>query len=62
MMLEEARELIGRRVTYRPYPEGAVEEGTITSVGGAYVFVRYGADVASKATNPQDLWLVREGL
>jgi hypothetical protein len=31
--------------------------GVITSVGIAAVFVRYGADVGSKATSPGDLEL-----
>ena len=39
-----------------PYPHeighGPAEEGVITSVGKAYVFVRYGADTGSKATHP----------
>lgn len=64
MTLDEARAAIGhdRKVVYRPYP-GAVEEGVITAVRSwrtptgpvGYVFVRYGGDVGSKATRPEDL-------
>ena len=37
------------------------EEGVITSVGQQYVFVRYGPDVGSKATHPDDLTLLAAG-
>ena len=58
MTLEEARKNIGRYVTYTPY-EGCskdqLELGVITSVNDHYVFVRYGNDINSKATRPEDL-------
>ncbi len=60
MTLEEFRPLIGRRVVYLPSRRlhlGQLESGTITSVGDAFVFVRYGADLGSKATNAEDLEL-----
>jgi len=57
--LDEARALVGHRVVYHAYPGALVEEGTITSVGDALVFVRYGADTGSKATRPEDLEPVR---
>lgn len=56
MTIEEAKE--GRQVTYIPF-EGCdpslLEYGVITSVNEKFVFVRYGSDVNSKATNPEDL-------
>ena len=42
---------IGRRVVYAR----ANEEGTITSIGKHFIFVRYGNDTGSKATLPGDL-------
>lgn len=48
----------GDRVIYIPF-EGCskdlYEYGIITSVSDKFVFVRYGADTLSKATNPKDL-------
>ena len=71
MTLDEAREHIGHGVVYQPpYPGAPIEQGVITSVtepdlgsrdrsaAPGYVFVRYGADYASKATRPQDLTLL----
>lgn len=58
MILSEARENIGRRVIYTPYPncpKYQLERGIITSVNDYFVFVRYGEDSFSKATNAQDL-------
>ena len=61
MQLYEAQKLLEQhgpgnvKVVYRSHPEAAPEEGVITSVTGAFVFVRYGADVHSKATRPEDL-------
>lgn len=46
---------IGRKVVYRHYKGAAPEEGVITSFNHNYVFVRYGADAHSKATDPADL-------
>jgi hypothetical protein len=59
--LDEARALIGNAVVYLPsrahigVSGGQLEEGVITSVNDAYVFVRYGADKHSKATVAEDL-------
>lgn len=50
--------LVGQRVIYIPYegcPPGQKEEGVVTSIGTRYVFVQYGDDHHSKATNPEDL-------
>jgi len=55
--LTEAAENIGAGVVYTA-PHGAREDGVISSVGAAYVFVRYGGDSHSKATLPQDLTLL----
>jgi len=55
--LAEAAENIGKLVVYTA-PHGAREDGVITSVGDAYVFVRYSGDSHSKATMPQDLTLL----
>lgn len=46
---------IGDRVIYRSYPNARPEEGSVTSVNKKFVFVRYGADITSKATSPKDL-------
>ncbi len=54
MTLDEARELIGNAVVYRPFG-GPVEQGVITSVNDYFVFVRYGADLHSKATRAGQL-------
>lgn len=53
MTLEEARDRIGDKVIYRAphvWRTDAGEEGVITSVNSAYVFVRYGESVAAVAT------------
>ena len=62
MTLEEARKNIGRYVVYTPFKgcdASQKEMGIITSVNDRYVFVRYGNDINSKATRPEDLkmWL-----
>lgn len=60
MTLEECRNNIGRLVTYIPFrscDQSLLETGTITSVNDKYVFVRYGNDINSKATRPEDLTL-----
>lgn len=61
MTIEQARENIGRNVTYERYYGDLMvsgpEFGVITSVNDRYVFVRYGAQVGSKATDPADLTL-----
>jgi len=57
MTIEQARENIGRRVTYNPGWEELIEYGVITSVNDVFVFVRYGNDINSKATNPELLKL-----
>lgn len=63
MTLGQARRNIGRTVIYarwdtwtRTYAAGP-ERGVITEVGAAYVFVRYGDELNSKATSPDDLTL-----
>jgi hypothetical protein len=61
MQLHEAQALLDRhgpgqvKLVYRSHPDAEAEEGVITSVTGAFVFIRYGADVHSKATRPEDL-------
>ena len=60
MTLQEASELIGRKVVYQPFKNcdnNCLEYGVITSVNDTYVFVRYGNDVNSKSTRPEDLKL-----
>lgn len=57
MSINEARASIGRLVVYRR-PGQAPDEGVITSVNDLYVFVRYGSQTGSAATNPSDLELV----
>lgn len=55
--LEQARERVGSEVTYLPPGEcrcGA-EDGVITSVGSGVVYVRYGDDSGSRATDPAAL-------
>lgn len=47
------KEDVGRKVIYDPGYK--TEEGVITSFNDHYVFVRYGSDVQSKATNYSDL-------
>lgn len=60
MTLEECRKNIGRTVVYIPF-EGCksslYEYGVITSVNSLYCFVRYGTDINSKATSPENLKL-----
>lgn len=46
---------IGRSVTYHGNFGGPLEHGVITSYNDLFVFVRYGADMNSKATNREDL-------
>ena len=58
MTLEEAKNNIGRYVTYTPFQgcsKNQYELGVITGVNETYVFVRYGNDINSKATRPEDL-------
>ena len=58
MTLDEARKHIGSIVKYIHFKgcdESQCEYGEITSVNDKYVFVRYGREILSKATNPQDL-------
>jgi hypothetical protein len=56
--LDEARQHIGRGVVYQACSHCPREDGVITSVNDAYVFVRYAGDQQSKATNPADLTLL----
>ena len=58
MTLEQARANMGRYVTYIPFEgcdKSQYELGVITSVNDRYVFVRYGNQINSKATRPEDL-------
>lgn len=65
MTLEEARAAVGRKVVYRPPHWKSVkrknpgpwapEEGVITSVNDSFVFVRYGSQAGSAATNAENL-------
>lgn len=60
MTLEECNKNIGRRVTYIPFggcDPKLHEYGVITSTNNENVFVRYGSDINSKATDPEDLYL-----
>lgn len=60
MTVDEARQVIGRYVIYKPWPEAPPERwerGVITSVSTTLVFVRYGGDQHSKGTSPRDLEL-----
>lgn len=57
MTLDEARVHVGHGVVYQ-YPGRPPEDGTITGVGGWWVFVRYRGDVGSKATDPASLSLL----
>ena len=60
MTLQECKNSIGRSVTYIPFEGCDIslrEYGVITSVNERFVFVRYGSDINSKATNPNDLIL-----
>lgn len=54
MSIDEARASIGLLVIYRR-PGQPLDEGVITSVSDRYVFVRYGSNTGSAATNPADL-------
>lgn len=44
-----------RKVVYTDRFTGAVEEGVITSWNESYIFVRYGNDCGSKATDESNL-------
>lgn len=55
MPIDATLDDIGRRVIYRPYVGATAEVGVITSISPSYVFVRYGFEVHSKATNSADL-------
>jgi hypothetical protein len=49
---------VGRKVIYTPrgnYSPKKLEEGVITSYNDVNVFVRYGDECQSKATDPDDL-------
>ena len=53
---------IGRKVIYTPFKGCSLnqkEEGVITNINKYHVFVRYGNDVNSKATDPEDIKYVR---
>jgi hypothetical protein len=58
MTLQEAKNNIGKWVVYTPFDgcsKDQKEIGIITSVNESYVFVRYGNELHSKATLPEDL-------
>lgn len=60
MTLQQATNSIGRKVIYKPYLGCGMDDheyGVITSTNSKYVFVRYGKDINSKATDPNDLEL-----
>jgi hypothetical protein len=50
-MIEPQATDIGRKVVYMNINNNKPEEGVITSFNERFVFVRYGADTHSKATN-----------
>ena len=54
-------EHVGRAVVYRE-PHGVLraQDGVITSWNEIFVFVRYGVQLHSKATNPMDLTLLSD--
>jgi hypothetical protein len=58
--LEDAE--VDRKVVYTPF-EGCdpklKEEGIITSKNHVYVHVRYGSDVGSKSTRPEDIEYIK---
>lgn len=60
MLLATAFDNIGNKVIYKAGTPQQ-EEGVITEVRVAvdYIMVRYGSDVGSKATRPEDLQLLR---
>lgn len=53
LTLDLARLNIGAGVIYRPYPGAQAEDGNITGVSSAYVFVHFTGDRASKAVAPE---------
>jgi hypothetical protein len=60
MTLLEASNNIGNKVIYTPFEfchYSLKESGVITSVNDRFVSVRYGSDVNSKSTRPEDLEL-----
>ena len=60
MTIEECKSSLGRLVTYIPFKncdKSLLDTGIITSVNDEYAFVRYGNDINSKATKPEDLKL-----
>lgn len=57
MSIDEAQASIGLLVVYRRLGQPP-DEGVITKVTDRYVFVRYGSQTGSAATNPADLELV----
>ena len=55
MRIEElASTDFGRKVVYTAH-HGETEEGVITSANCKFIFVRYGSDCHSKATDPEQL-------
>lgn len=64
MTLKEAQDNIGAEVMYIPYdncPKWIIEFGTITSVGGKYVFVNFAPRTMGRgeACRPEDLKLAQ---
>lgn len=56
--MELSKVKVGKKVVYIPFRgcgEEQKEQGIITSKNDKYVFVQYGLDTHSKATNPMDL-------
>jgi hypothetical protein len=71
MNIGEAKANVGRGVVYNPevglrrelgYGHDRQEDGVITSVNDTYVFVRYTGDQTAKATRPEQLQFLSEGL
>lgn len=48
----------GDLVEYRP-GDGSVERGFVTSANKRFVFVRFGAELGSKACDPRDITRAR---
>lgn len=63
MTLEQAREHVGHGVVYKRTDDRrrSWEQGVITSVNDTFVFVRYGSQITSAATYPEDLELMAPG-
>jgi len=54
-MIDPFKQDIGRKVVRQEYHGGPIETGIITSFNPDYVFVQYGSDGYSKATDRSQL-------